>query len=437
MSNELNIESNTKQETKKCPRCGKILPLDRFRIVQKRDAKPYIRSECRDCEAEYAKEYMALKKEQMDVFDENIEIVYERKYKEIHLARILDLAQTGLDLPLMGEDEIFVQLMQYPGSWLSNYGRMIRKSYNKYRLLKGNGTKNGLSYTVREHICEDGKWISTDKHIDVASAVIETFIVNPDVASNTRIWHRGDKGSDYYYRNLYPVTSDQYSIIRDHYKRTGEDSEEYILKVMNDIRFKPEDWARKAFRPTLCGVGYHGCSDVDTDSEAYVKWKNMIERCYNQNSLQYAPQYTDCTVCDEWLNFSNFRFWYETHKYGSRPLSLDKDILLKGNTVYCPECCSLVPKDINLLMISTTGKDRHGLPIGVYAVKRRKGKFRAEMNAYGKIIKIGTYGSPEEAFQHYKEYKETFIKKIAEERKGQITFPVYNAMMNWEVEITD
>ncbi|MCC8066621.1 MAG: hypothetical protein LIO94_05905 [Clostridiales bacterium] len=293
-----------------------------------------------------------------------------------------------------------------------------------------------MSYTVREPKCENGRWYFKEKHIYTAPTVIETFIVNPDIANNTKIWHREDNFCDYYYKNLYPVTQEQYSVIRDHFNRTGEDSEEYIVKVMNDIRFKSDDWAQKEFRPTVCGVGYHGCSDYDYKSDAYIKWKNMIERCYNPNSLKHNPAWDGCTVCDEWLNFSNFRFWYENHKYETKVISLDKDILMKGNTVYCPEFCSLVPKDINLLMISTMGKDRYDLPIGVY-FEKDKGKYRAEMFAFGKKIKIGRYNSPEEAFQHYKEYKEKYIRKVAEDRKGKIPFPVYDAMMNWEIEIPD
>ncbi|MCD7819683.1 MAG: hypothetical protein LUH07_11630 [Lachnospiraceae bacterium] len=433
-------DTNT-QQMKICRICGRELPLDNFRIVKIKGAKPYHRSECRECNAQYNKEYVARKKEENgkknDDFSDNIEIVYKRKYKEIHPARILDLSQTGLDITLLDADEIFVRLMEYPNSWLSNYGRLIRKSYNKYRLLKGNNTASGLSYTVRWPVYENDKWVSKEKQIYAATMVVETFIVNPDIANNTNIWHSGNNTNDYYYKNLYPVTSKQYDVICEHYNRTGEDSEEYILKVINDIRFKADEWSRKTFRPTVCGVGYHGCSDVDHDSQAYIKWKNMIERCYNQNTLKWHPAWTGCTVCDEWLNFSNFRFWYEAHEYEAKSLSLDKDILMKGNRVYCPEFCALVPKDINLLMIGAKGRDRHGLPIGVYKDNRSKKKYWAEMEAFGKNIRIGRYMTPEEAFQHYKEYKEGFLRKIAEQRKDKIPFAVYDALMNWKVEITD
>ncbi|MCD7767057.1 MAG: hypothetical protein LUH53_11200 [Lachnospiraceae bacterium] len=427
------MNDNKTQETKRCSRCGRILPLDNFRFWR----KPYYRSECRDCEAIYNKEYEARKKEKNDDFRDNIEMLFKRKYKEIHPARILNLKETGLDIELMGEDEIFVRLMDCSNTWISNYGRLIRQSYGKYNMLHGNGSADGQAYTVRKPVYKDGEWIKTERTIYAAKTVIETFIVNPDIVNNKRVWHRGNDINDNYYKNLYPLTIEQYTVVLDHYERTGDDSEEYILKVMNDIRFKKKDWSRKSYNPTVCGVGYHGCSDADSKSDAYIKWKSMLERCYNRNCLRRAPQYSDCTVCDEWLNFSNFRYWYEAHKYSAKSLSLDKDILMKGNRMYCPEFCALVPKNINQLMIGSVGRDRGAFPIGVGKDKRYKNKYRAEMTVFGKDVKIGTYNSPEEAFLHYKEYKESFIKKVAEQNKGKIPFTVYDALKNWQVEITD
>ena len=52
-------------------------------------------------------------------------------------------------------------------------------------------------------------------------------------------------------------------------------------------------------------------------------------------------------------------------------------------------------------------------------------------------IKLGTFKTPEEAFQKYKEYKEQYIKDTAKRYKDKIPYSVYEAMMNWKVEITD
>ena len=47
------------------------------------------------------------------------------------------------------------------------------------------------------------------------------------------------------------------------------------------------------------------------------------------------------------------------------------------------------------------------------------------------------FDSAESAFARYKEYKEDFIKDMAQLHKDKIPQKVFDAMMNWVVEITD
>jgi hypothetical protein len=56
-----------------------------------------------------------------------------------------------------------------------------------------------------------------------------------------------------------------------------------------------------------------------------------------------------------------------------------------------------------------------------------------------KAEKLGVYQTINEAFHAYKRYKEYLIKSVAqiEYNKGNITKKCYEAMMNYEVEITD
>lgn len=63
--------------------------------------------------------------------------------------------------------------------------------------------------------------------------------------------------------------------------------------------------------------------------------------------------------------------------------------------------------------------------------------YRAAFVADQKSIKLGTFKTPEEAFQKYKEYKEQYIKDTAKRYKDKIPYSVYEAMMNWKIEITD
>ena len=204
---------------------------------------------------------------------------------------------------------------------------------------------------------------------------------------------------------------------------------------MNDIRYKPDNWSRRAMEPVMCGVGYHGSENVDCTSESYLKWHDMLVRCYNEKFHERQPQYKGCTVCEEWLNYSNFKVWYDQNKIPGMSLDLDKDILFKGNKIYSPETCCFVPHAINTLFLNKKA-DRGDFPIGVSYEKDKK-KFRAYMSFMGKQIKIGTFDTAESAFARYKEYKENFIKDMAEQYKDEIPYKVYEAMMNWKIEIID
>ncbi len=55
----------------------------------------------------------------------------------------------------------------------------------------------------------------------------------------------------------------------------------------------------------------------------------------------------------------------------------------------------------------------------------------------GEPIKLGTFDSAEDAFARYKEYKEDFIKDMAEQYRDVISDKVYEAMMGWKIEIDD
>ena len=408
------------------------MPIEKFRLVKGQFYNPYYLSQCKECEAKYQRQYISKKKEVK--FSDNLEILIERQYKEIRPERILDLSNTDI-IPL-GTDEIFVKRMDYKNAWLSNYGRAIRYSDGKYNLLQGSYDSNGaLFYCLRKNVFFDGKWIYRSVHLYVAKAVVEEFVVNHDKTSNVYIWHGGFDKQDHYYRNLYPLNQKQYMAVRNHFNKTGDDSEEFIIKVMNDIKYKPDNWSKRAMEPTMCGIGYHGLEGVDCTSESYLKWHDMINRCYNAKFHERQPQYKECTVCGEWLNYSNFKVWYDQHKIQGMSLDLDKDILFKGNKVYSPETCCFVPHAINTLFLSNKSA-RGDYPIGV-SYEKDKEKFRAYMAFMGRQIKLGTFDTAEDAFARYKEYKEDFIQDMAEQYRDEIPNKVYEAMMGWKIEIGD
>ncbi|MED3562341.1 AP2 domain-containing protein [Bacillus xiapuensis] len=194
---------------------------------------------------------------------------------------------------------------------------------------------------------------------------------------------------------------------------------------------------------TVYGVGYIGEGKYNTrkdgkDAPQYTTWKNMLQRCYRIKYHQKYPTYTDCAVSEEWYNFQNFATWYDNNYYeveGER-MCLDKDILNKHNKIYSPDNCIFVPQSINLLFVKNDAI-RGDLPIGVNFHKARNNYMARCKNRNRKTIYIGSFNDPIRAFQAYKMCKEELIKQTALEYKDKIPKDLYNAMMEYKVEITD
>ena len=194
--------------------------------------------------------------------------------------------------------------------------------------------------------------------------------------------------------------------------------------------------------PSVNGVGYFGIGifkSVDKngkETKCHKTWVHIMERCYDSKYQEKKPTYKGCIVCKEWWNFQVFAEWYYRHFYEieNEIMALDKDILHKGNKIYSPETCIFVPSSINSLFIKSN-KVRGEYPIGVF---KEGDKFRASLcKGNGKPIYLGLYATPEEAFLAYKHAKEEYIKEVAEKYKSQIPQKLYDALMNYEVEIDD
>lgn len=81
----------------------------------------------------------------------------------------------------------------------------------------------------------------------------------------------------------------------------------------------------------------------------YVRWQNMVTRAYHKSYHREYPTYKGCTVCEEWLTFSNFRKWMITQDWEGK--HFDKDIIVEGNKLYSPENCVFVRQNINQFII--------------------------------------------------------------------------------------
>ena len=253
-------------KTKICSKCGKELPVDQFRFGSSNGYR-YYRSECKECEKKYQKSYD--ERQQKVTLPDKKDLLIHRKFKVIRPERILDVSSTGISL--VADDEVFVKLMYCKDLWISNYGRMVRKSYSKYILLQEGENSGGAYYNVPQSVYDGEKWTYQRKAIYAAQAVIETFIVNPDCEHNNFIWHKGYEKPDNYYKHLYPMNKEQYYAMRRYYNQTGDDSEEAILQIVNDINYMPDDWSIKGMKPTMYGIGFAGMDKVDRKSVEYVK----------------------------------------------------------------------------------------------------------------------------------------------------------------------
>ena len=195
------------------------------------------------------------------------------------------------------------------------------------------------------------------------------------------------------------------------------------------------------YSPSVCGVGVVGTkyppSINGVRTKEYVLWKSMLRRCYNDTYQKKNPTYIDCEVSD---NFKSYEYFYEwCHKqvgFNSKDWQLDKDLLVKGNKVYSEDSCIFIPKEINLLLTKSTASRGEYL-IGVYWSKTNKA-FRAQINKNkGKREHLGYFNTELEAYNVYKTAKEAYIKELAEKWKSQIDTRAYEALMNYQVEITD
>lgn len=217
---------------------------------------------------------------------------------------------------------------------------------------------------------------------------------------------------------------------------------EYNNLVHTTYRLFSKGTVQNKYDRTLYGVGFIGEGYFNTyengeSSFRYKTWQGMFVRCYSEKSKYKSPTYKDCLVVEDWHNFQNFAKWYDENYYEleNEVMCLDKDILKKGNKIYSPDTCVFVPRFINNLFIKSNSI-RGDYPIGVTYDKRSK-RFNSQCKNRSGKHHIGTYNTPEEAFVAYKIFKEKLIKQIANKYRDEVPKKLYDALVNYEVEIND
>lgn len=191
--------------------------------------------------------------------------------------------------------------------------------------------------------------------------------------------------------------------------------------------------------PTTYGVGRIGVGPYSVrvgklPTYEGMKWLAMLARVYGNDS-QRSKTYKNCMVDTLWHNFQEFAAWVRNEPgYGLEGWHLDKDLLVKGNKIYSQKTCVLLPTELNLFPLLRQS-DRGPYPLGV--TRTRHGKFTAALSEGGKQRSLGNYSTPEEAFTVYKIEKEALAKRLAKKYLGSIRQEAYQALINFQVDISE
>ena len=193
---------------------------------------------------------------------------------------------------------------------------------------------------------------------------------------------------------------------------------------------------KNPYHPNVCGVGYlgAGCHTENIDRKTdptYDVWKSMIRRCYSSKSFLKYPSYIGCAVDTSWHNFQVFAEWYKNHEYYGLGYHLDKDILIKGNKVYSPKTCLMIPLELNALAINNLHYKK-GCPVGVH-YNKQKGVYEAQISINNNYSYLGAFENSDDALQAYILAKEKHVKEMALEWRDRIDTKAFEALMRWTV----
>lgn len=193
------------------------------------------------------------------------------------------------------------------------------------------------------------------------------------------------------------------------------------------------------------GIGVNDAEGIVSEKgkacKAYILWSGMLLRCTKAWWLRY-PTYNDVTCSENFKSYTYFCKWCDEQigenekDENGTSWQLDKDLLVRGNKLYSEDTCCFVPRRINSLLVKSD-KLRGDCLIGTYYNNFSK-KYLAQCNnGTGKQKYLGSFNTPQEAFQAYKTYKEALIKEVANEYKEMLDSRVYEALMNYEVNEND
>ena len=204
-------------------------------------------------------------------------------------------------------------------------------------------------------------------------------------------------------------------------------------------------------KPSVFGVGFIGygkfvpgekrLQEGQERLNKYIHrhWRHVLERTIADRDIK---RYEDCSVCPEWYSLQNFAEWAADQKNSTkiedngRLYHLDKDMVCKGNRVYCPEYCVFIPNEVNAFYtrreIGNTGFP--GVNYIKPATSGAKEGYIARCVTGKEREYLGYYDTAEEAFYRYKVAKEKSARELASRWENKIDNRVIEYLNNFKVD---
>lgn len=176
-------------------------------------------------------------------------------------------------------------------------------------------------------------------------------------------------------------------------------------------------------------------ANVQHRSFSYEVWKRVRLRCTEGSVYQRAaPGYVGCTLHPDFAEFQSFVEWHGNQiGFGVDGYSIDKDMLVRGNKVYGPETCVLVPIALNSFWTKLPKlSDKTGVRPAPH------GKFTASIKINDRFEHLGTFSSHADASKAYLAAKiaaiSQWIKRL-EDGEFSVDKRVIEALKNWRIDV--
>lgn len=101
----------------------------------------------------------------------------------------------------------------------------------------------------------------------------------------------------------------------------------------------------------ILGVGYSSVllSNEEKNTLSYKMWMSMIHLCYSHSYyIKKRRGNKNFSCSNSWLDYQNFLRWFNKNykEMQGVTMNLTKCVISKDNTIFNPNNCAIVPKEI-------------------------------------------------------------------------------------------